>query len=245
MLKILGRKRVTVLAILFGLVVLTTGATFQFLIPAREDVENNLSRANSELESKRAEIGRLKKEMVSLKKQITAFKEIEGSGFFNDQNRVLAQETLDEMRAMSGVMKADYSVLAGTEVKNDQADSINHRVLKSPVEIRIESIDDGDFFNFLKLVLEHFPGRSNIMTMDLKKELPLNQENLKLIGAGKPVGLIKSTIKFDWYSMAKKTDPVPAASADPNAPPTDSAAVAAGAPAPAPANPPSSGGGAW
>jgi hypothetical protein len=230
MLKILGRKRIILLGVLVALSVLFGGAWTQMLAPGREEVERNLSSANSALESKREDIRKLKKEYVLLQNQISQYEKVKRSGFFNDQNRVLAQETLDNFRATSGVLKANYSVLAGEEVKDDRAAGINYMVIKSPVEISIESIDDGDFYNFLKLVLEQFPGRANLEKLDVKKDGAITQEALKDIGIGKPVPLIKANIKYNWFSMSRKetvlADPnqqagaVSGNSADPTAAPT-------------------------
>lgn len=229
MLKILGRKRIILLAVLLVLAITFGGMWMQYLAPAREEVERNLSSANSALEAKREDIRKLKKEYVLLQNQISQYEKIKSTGFFNDQNRVLAQETLDDFRATSGVLKANYNVLAGEEVKNDRAAGINHMVIKSPVDIEIESIDDGDFYNFLKLVLEQFPGRNNLEKLTVEKKESLTQDVLKDIGSGKPVPLVKGVIKYNWFSMAKKETVLPdanqSAGADGTAP-TDPAMAA-------------------
>ena len=209
MLKILGRKRIVLLAVLGLLAIAFGGLWMQYLAPAREEVERNLSSANSALEAKREDIRKLKKEYVLLQNQISQYEKIKSTGFFNDQNRVLAQETLDGFRATSGVLKANYKVMAGEEVTNERAAGINHMVIKSPVDIEVQSIDDGDFYNFLKLVLEQFPGRNNLEKLTVEKKESLTQDVLRDIGSGKPVSLIKGTIKYNWFSMAKKETVLP------------------------------------
>ena len=253
MLKILGRKRVILLAVLVLLTAIFGGLWMQVFAPAREEVERNLSTANSTLESKREEIRKLKKEYVLLQNQISNYEKVKRLGFFNDQSRVLAQETLDDFRAKSGVLKANYNVMAGEEVKDDRASSINYMVIKSPVDIEIESIDDGDFYNFLKLVLEQFPGRANLEKMTIEKRDALTQDVLKDIGSGTPVALIKGVIKYNWFSMAKKETALPDANnpqaavdasgapLDPNAAAAPPAGMEAPPPTGAPSAPPAGG----
>lgn len=196
------------------------GLWLQFLTPAREAVDGELSTAKATLESKRTDISKLKNEYVLLQNQVSQFKDIESIGFFNDQNRVLAQETFEKFRETSGVLKANYTVSAGEEIKNERAASIGHTVLKSPVNIEIESIDDTDLFNFIKLVLEQFPGRSNIESLTVQKADDLTQTTIRDIGSGKPVALIKGSIKYDWLSMMKSKTETPV---DPNTNPNANA----------------------
>lgn len=234
MLKILGRKRVIMLSVLAFLSAVIVVLWLQFLTPAREMADNKYNSVKSALETKRADITKLKKEYVLLQNQVNQFKDIEAIGFFNDQNRVLAQETFEKFRETSGVLKANYTVSAGEEVKDERADSVNHTVLKSPINIEIESIDDTDFLNFIKLVLEQFPGRSNLESLQLNKSVELTQTSIKDIGAGKPVALIKGSVKYNWLSMMKKESETPASPADP-AVPADPAATAAVMPGTPPA----------
>lgn len=222
MLNTLGRKRIIMLLVLALLSVGLIGAWFQFLTPMRVEAESRLSSATSVLETRRGDIIRLKKEHVLLQEQISHFKAMESQGFFNDQNRVLAQDTFDKFRDVSGVLKANYTVSAGEEVPDERAERLKYMILKSPVTIEIESIDDADFYNFLKLILEKFPGRSNVSKISIQKNDALKQATLREIGAGKPVSLIKASIKYDWFSMAKKDVPV----LNPAAPPPVDGAVA-------------------
>ena len=246
MLKILGRSRVILLTVLVLLTAIFGGLWLQVLAPARENVERNLSTANSALEAKREDIRKLKKEYILLQNQISSYEKVKQLGFFNDQNRVLAQETLDDFRATSGVLKANYNVMAGEEVTDERATAINYMVIKSPVDIAIESIDDGDFYNFLKLVLEQFPGRSNLEKLTIEKKDALTQDVLKDIGSGEPVPLIRGVIKYNWFSMSKKETALPDANAPPVDPTTGAPPAMAGVAAvpgtpPAPIAPPAPG----
>jgi hypothetical protein len=203
MIKILGRKRIICLAVLTLLMVVTFALSYQFFTPAKQKAESDLNAASSALEAKRVDIAKLKQEFVLLKNQISNYKSIESQGFFNDQNRVLAKETLDKYREVSGVIKADYTVSAGEEIADERAKEINYMLIKSPITIDIESIDDADFYNFLRLIIYDFPGRTNVMNLTLERTEKLTDIVLKDISVGKPVALMKGNIKFDWYSMKK------------------------------------------
>lgn len=221
LLQALGRKRVIALFALAILNGLTAYAYYSYFEPQRLESDKQLSVARSDLETKREEIKKLKLEYVLLQSQLRSYKELEAKGFFNDQNRVKAQESFEKLRNISGVLKAKYDIQAGIRVEDAKAKEANYVVLKSPVTVELDSLDDGDIYSFVKLIQERFPGKVDIATINVTKNEKMTSGILRKIGSGEPVTMVKSKIEFDWRTMA------PLATIDPSAVVVDSTGATA------------------
>jgi hypothetical protein len=204
MLEILGRK---VAGFLLFLVLLTAGVgyvLYEEVIPYRERADRELTSLNGEIEARRLEVARLKEEYVLLQSQIRDFQELKARGFFNDQNRVMAQESFESLRTTAGLLKAKYSIKSGEKIEDPQSVAAGQVVLKSPVVIDIDSLDDVDAYNFIKLLEERFPGSVDITRVSLDRVESVNVAMLRKIGSGDPVVLVRSKVEFDWRTMAPK-----------------------------------------
>ncbi len=204
MFRVLGRNRIIVLIVLALLNGAAGYGLYQYLIPMREEADQTLSKARSALEQKRAEIQKLKEEYALLQSQLKYFKDLEARGFFNNQNRVAAQEAFEKLRTISGVLKAKYDIKSGTLIEDPRAANADYVILKSPINVELESLDDVDVYSFLKLIQERFPGKVDIVGMDIEKIEDVNPVILRKIGTGNPVAMIKSKIDFEWRTMASR-----------------------------------------
>lgn len=204
MLQALGRSRIIVLVVL----VLLNGSAgyglYEHLMPMRLQAEQKLASAKSELEQKRQEIQRLKEEYALLQSQLRYYKDLQAKGFFNDQGRVAAQEVFEKLRTISGVLKAKYDISAGTLINDPRATDAGYVILNSPIKVELDSLDDVDVYSFLKLIQERFPGKVDIVSMNVAKKGNLTGENVKSIGKGDPVALVTSTVNFQWKTMASQ-----------------------------------------
>ena len=204
MLQALGRSRIIVLVVL---VLLNGGAAYglyEHLAPMRLAAEQKLTGARSELEAKRQEIQKLKEEYALLQSQLRYYKDLQAKGFFNEQGRVEAQEVFEKLRTISGVLKAKYDISAGALVSDPRATDAGYVILNSPIKVELDSLDDVDVYSFLKLIQERFPGKVDIVSMNITKKGNLTSENVRAIGQAKPVALVNSTINFQWKTMASQ-----------------------------------------
>lgn len=204
MLQALGRNRIAVLILLIILCSGVGGALYQYLMPERVLADQVLMGARSELEQKRAEIQKLKEEYALLQSQLRYFKQLEARGFFNDQGRVEAQEAFERLRTISGVLNAKYDISAGQIINDPRAEEAGYVILSSPISVELDSLDDVDVYSFLKLIQERFPGKVDIIEMTIAKTQNLTSLNLRAIGTGNPVPLIKTKINFEWKTMASQ-----------------------------------------
>lgn len=177
---------------------------YDYLIPMKDQKESEVARVRGEIEAKRAEVAKLKEEFVLLQIQLRKFKDLEANGFFNNQNRVKAQESFDKLRQLSGLLKARYDIKSGALSEVKQASDANHVVLMSPVTVEIESLDDVDVYTFIKGLEEKFPGSVDMTRVELKRTEQFSPAVLRKIGAGEPLKLIEATVEFDWRTMANR-----------------------------------------
>ncbi|MBL8638439.1 MAG: hypothetical protein JNN09_08080 [Alphaproteobacteria bacterium] len=121
MLKILGSKSIFFLMFLILLNAGSGALLFYYLEPEAQASEQQLEQVKAEVEKKRQEVAGMKEEFTLLQSQLRDFKELEARGFFNDQNRVAAQESFEQLRTLSGLLKAKYNIKPGQMVEDPLA----------------------------------------------------------------------------------------------------------------------------
>lgn len=202
MIKILGKRVVIMLVAL----VLINGAIgyglYEYLIPIRVEKETELSGIKNEIEARRLEVAKLKEEFVLLQLQLREFKQLEAQGFFNNQNRVKAQDSFESLRDLSGLLKTRYDIKSGELVQDPLATAANYVVVHSPVILEMDSLDDTDVYTFVKGLQQKFPGSVDLTRIELDRTENINPAILREIGTGKPVKMVGAKVEFSWRTMA-------------------------------------------
>ncbi len=204
MFKVLGPKVLITLL----LMALVTGATgyglYEYLMPMRAEKDQELSSIKSAIETRRREVAQLKEEYILLKEQLEAFTQLGLQGFFNNQNRVEAQESFNGLRELSGLLNTRYSISSGVLVEDPKATEANYVVLRSPVQLDISSLDDVDVYTFIKALQERFPGNVDIINVDMARKQSVTAPLLREIGSGSPTKMVEAKVNFEWRTMAPK-----------------------------------------
>lgn len=214
MLKTLGSKSIFFLTFLILLNVGSGAFLHYYLEPEAQNSKLRLEQMKAEVETRRQEVAGMKEEFILLQNQLRDFKELEARGFFNDQNRVAAQESFEHLRTLSGLLKAKYNIKPGQMIENPLAASTKHVVLKSAVEVEMESLDDVDVYSFVKFIQEKFPGSVDVLSIKLDRTELFNVAMLRQIGGGVPTPLVKARVAFDWRTMAPKDNVAPVVSSE-------------------------------
>lgn len=204
MLKVLGSKRLIFICALLGALIVIGYAYYNFIVPAHEKSSQELATSKSAVTQKYQEVARLKEEYVLLQSQLRAYKELEARGFFNDQNRSSAGDSLDKLSKYAQLLKANLKFGSGVVVKDAGAELAGQVILKSPVDVEAKSIDDVDLYSFIKFVEEKFPGRIDITSFSLNRMEIFDTAILRKIGSGSPTPLVDAKLRFDWLTMAPK-----------------------------------------
>lgn len=200
--------------VLFIVVLLAIGGgsaylVYDYLIPAREKGERELSEVKAAVQQKYDEVAKMKEEFVLLQSQLRDFKDLEARGFFNNQDRAEALDNFSKLSARVGILKAKLQYASGEIVPNTMADDAKQVVVKSHGKVEIESLDDVDVYTLVKFMQERYPGSIDITKLELKRTGNLDAESLRDIGSGKPLSLVKGILEYDWRTMTARDTATP------------------------------------
>lgn len=204
MIKLLGKKVVTFIVLLLALDVGIYFGYDSYLLPIHLEQQQKLNSTKAAVESRRAEVQKMKEEFVLLQSQLRNFKEIEYDGFFSNQNRSAATEMFDDLSKKAGLLKANIIMKKGDLLMDQQADDAHQTVLKTEVSVPVDSLDDVDVYTFLSFLEREFPGVIDFTSIKLDRNEILNAAMLRKIGGGAPTPLVRTNIVFDWYTMIPK-----------------------------------------
>ena len=201
MLRVLGFKRILFLIVLITINALLAAAVYMHFAPqnlTKERELNNIRAANNTL---RTDIDDMQIAFEQLDEQRDRYQELEKKGFFDRQSRRQAELILQKIQERSGVVSAAASLQAGTFEKSQEAEKADHQILKSPISIRIEAVDDLDVFRYIYLVNEFFPGHVSIEKIEIERESDVSGTVLRAIASGQSPELVKANLQFTWRTM--------------------------------------------
>lgn len=201
MIQILGTTRIAVMSALVLLIAGVSALMVLYLFPLREDTDAELSRTNSEISSKRAEIVQLKAEYETLQTKMVDYKELEAKGFFTDQYRVLARDRLSYLSKITGLPNAGTKIEAGKTLENDVLRDAGHVVIVTPIKFDIDTFNDLDIYTFISLLQQRFPGVVGFRRIAISRSGDVTGENLQKIVNGDRISLVESSVDMDWYSV--------------------------------------------
>lgn len=201
MIDILGIKRVILLLVLVGINALLAAVVYLYLTPEVVKKERSYSSLSSEIGRISGDVQRMQIEFDQLEEQQASFKELEADGFFRNQSRRMAIDVFNEIQEKSNVSTAIASIQAGVIEDNEDAQKASYKVLKSPIQVKIESLDDVDVMNYLFLVDNYFPGHVSIEKIKLSRESDVSGTVLRGIASGANPPLVKAEVDMVWRTM--------------------------------------------
>ncbi len=201
MIKILGPKRVFILLILLILNAGLAGAAYYLLMPEKTAKEKQLRTLRGQVSTLNRDIANIQVEFEQLETQREEFGKLKADGFFLDQDRRQAEKVLNLIQERSKVSKAQVSIGGGTLEENEDAKKAKHKILKSPISIRIEAMSDVDVFRYVFLMEKYFPGHIGVKTVKLERGAEVNGTVLRAISGGQNVPLVIAEIEMTWRTM--------------------------------------------
>lgn len=201
MIAVLGIKRVLVLVALVALNVVLAASVYMYMIPENTVKKRELSGLRSQVSTLRGDIDRMQVEFEQLEDQKAEFELLAKDGFFKDQSRRQAEDIFNEIQKKSGVSKAIASIQAGVLEDNEEAKKAEHKILKSPMEVRLEAFDDVNIFHYLFLVEHYFPGHVSIKGVRIERKADVTGTVLRAISTGASPSLVEAHVKMVWRTM--------------------------------------------
>lgn len=214
MIKLIGIRRILILAALLGINIVVALAYFVMIEPMRTDAQGKLNGINDEISTLQGKIQSTQQDLADYKANLPKFKELQSKGFMSNQDRFDLSKNLDRVRDSAGIAKFAFDVHDIEHPQNTDAKTAKMQLLKSQIDInRVESVLDINFYDFLDKMERDFPQQVLIDSFEIKRGKPVDPETLQKIAARQPVELITAHAVFDWYTMVPMPDP-----ANPNAP---------------------------
>lgn len=206
MIQVLGIQRIVILAVLLGINVLLGLAAYAHFIPQETKKERELKAVRSQNATLRNDTDNLKIEFEQLDEQRERFAELKKEGFFDGQSRRKAERVFQKIQERSGVISAVASVTAGTFEEDLETAKAKHKILKSPMSIEIEALNDLDVFRYLYLVNEFFPGHVAIEKVEFERDANVSGTVLRAIANGQNPTLVRARLDLAWRTMIPDED---------------------------------------
>lgn len=212
--KLIGIKRLILLAILIGINATVAAAYFLWVSPMREEAQNKLAAAKSEISRLQGKIENTKTELKEYKDNLPQYQSLEKRGFMSGQDRFQISRDLDTVRQSANLGGFSFRIDDLKLVENTDAQNANMKVLNSRINVdNVGALLDINMFDFIDRMSLNFPAHTRLHSFKIDRRDPLNALTLNKIAAKGQVSLISATAVFDWFTY------VPAAlPADPNAP---------------------------
>ena len=162
MIGILGIQRIIILAVLIVLNAALAAGTYLYLVPENVKKEREKRGIQSEVSTLRGDIDRMQVEFEQLEDQKAEFEALAADDFFKNQSRREAELALNSVQRRSGVIKAIAKIDSGKLEENEEAKKAEHTILKSPMSVEIQALDDISVFNYIHLIEQSFPGHVSV-----------------------------------------------------------------------------------
>jgi predicted phage tail protein len=201
MIAVLGIKRVIVLLFLAAACALLGAAVYMYLIPEVAAKQREFRSVQGQVSTLRGDINRMQVEFEQLEDQKEEFEALAADGFFKDQSRRQAELILNKIQKTSGVSKAIASIDSGIIEDNEEAKKAEHKILKSPISVKLEAFDDINVFHYLFLVERYFPGHVTIERVYLERKADVTGTVLRAIATGSNPALVEADVSMMWRTM--------------------------------------------
>lgn len=201
MIRVLGVKRVFVLVALLLLNAIFAASVYFYLMPEKDRKEREIRSMRAQISGLHSDIDRLQIEFDQLEEQQEQFSVLNDKGFFDSQDRRQAELIFKKIQKEAGVVSAVASIQAGEIEDNEEAKKAEHKILKSPISISIESVDDIDVFRYLYLVKNFFPGHLTVTSLNLERKADVSGIVLRSIANGRNPELVHADINMMWRTM--------------------------------------------
>ncbi|MCB1681020.1 MAG: hypothetical protein H6858_03485 [Rhodospirillales bacterium] len=201
MIKVIGAKRLFLLAVLILVNVLLAASTYLYMIPQESETAKKLRSLRSANQTKQSDIERMQIEFDQLGQQQDKFDALKNDGFFKAQVRSVAKKLFKDIQEESHVVSAVATIKPGAIEENQEAKKSNYKLLVSPVEITIQAFDDSDIYNYLFILEQKFPGHLSVDQMSMYRAIDISGPVLRAIATGANPVLITAKINISWRTM--------------------------------------------
>ncbi len=212
--KLIGIKRLILLAILAGVNAAIAAAYFLWIGPMLTDAQNSLTAVAGEISQLQGKIQNTKAELADYKENLPKYEALKASGFMSGQDRFQISRDLDAVRQASELGGFSFNISDLRTLNSDEATTAQLKVLNSRITLdQVGALLDKNFYDFAERMGTSFPAHVRLQRLEIKRSQPLNNQTLQRIAQRENVPLLTASSIFDWMTVVPAAPPV-----DPNNP---------------------------
>lgn len=204
--EILGKERIQLLVFMFVLNAGLISVYYYYIQPIKQDADREYSNMRTQAQKRHNDVRELRKAFAELLPKIADYKKLQTQGFFNNQKRTIARDTINAHRESSKLLEAKYEIKPAKVIEDARAEQADHAIISSPLNIEIKALDDVDIYMFLALIQNDFPGNLDLREMKIERQSDLSLNLLENIASGEPEVMMKADVKLNWRSMVSKSE---------------------------------------
>jgi hypothetical protein len=212
--KLIGAKRMLILAILLAVNLAIAAVFFLQISPMRDDAQHKLDAVNGEIAEQSDKIATIKADLETFKKTLPDYQALERKGFTLNQDRFRMSRDLDDVRKKAELAGFSFTINDIKKIDNPDALAAHMQLIDSRIKIEnVVSLLDLNVYDFIDLMGSDFPTHLRVQSFQITRKDPLNSVALGHIAKKEPVNLISATATFDWLTIVPKQEqggPTPA-----------------------------------
>lgn len=202
--EILGIKRIVMLTVLSAIVLATASMLYTVIIPQYEDMTRDINSKRYETSDNESQARNLKSDTEEVKIQKERAALLKKVGFYVNQDRQFAVDTIGSIQKHTDVLKAQYQIEPIEEVKDTPLDEINYILLKSKMSFDIEAINDKDIYKFAYWIENSFPGLMILNSLEVKSLENVDDMVIDTIHRSGAVPLASGQLDFTWHTIVPR-----------------------------------------
>ena len=215
MIKIIGFKKIFLIAVLLACSVGLYFYSFVFVSPNNALIERRVSGEKSATAVVETNMQQLVAGMELFGKQKDNYKNLEVLGFFDNQDRLRMRRYFSEMQKLSGVLSARYTIDALQVEDNKKAKEAGYKLVKTEISSQLEAFQHRDIYRIIYFLNYGFPGNVSIDSLSLSRSAKITPTLLQKIGVGGAPPVVTGSLDVSLRTLvldeeAQKNDDVDA-----------------------------------
>ncbi len=202
MIKLVGLRRIIILACIIAMNLVAAGIYFFAVGPMLSEAQSQTQSTQGEISSLNARIAGAKRDAAFMKENMPEYERMQQDGFFLTHNRFMLENEINKLREAAGISSFSYDVAAATKVENRDAESIHYQLLGSRISVsRIASPLDANIYILAQSIHKVFPIDTRLQEMKIQRVKQVDPQSLKLLSDGKQVNFVNAAVAFEWITL--------------------------------------------
>jgi hypothetical protein len=207
--KLIGRKRAFVLAVLLAVNLAFAAVYFFVVMPASLRANERLVAVSGQITSLQQNIQSVKQELSDYQHNLPEYAKLRDNGFFLPQDRFRLVRDLERIKLESG-SSSDFSFVVSEvrTIPNAKATEAGMELIVSQIKLdKVTALLDNDFYNLVTKVLQDFPAHLRLGKFTVKRVVgSVGEEVLRKLIDGESISLISAEVDFDWVTIVPQAE---------------------------------------